>query len=158
MSEPWERQEKEGTRAFAAFTLYRDMGPQRSVRKVAQELDKSDTLIGRWSARHKWVERAAAWDAEQDRIHREEAQRAAREMAERHAQIATAMMARAAQALRDTDPSKLNPAQLARWVETAAKLERLSRGEPDSITEARTETPPAAPEETLTFLAEHKGE
>jgi hypothetical protein len=81
--DPWERQPKESARAYEAFVAYRDMGPGRAVRAVARELGKSVTLIGRWSSAHHWVERAEAWDAEQDRVRLEEAQRQARLRAEK---------------------------------------------------------------------------
>jgi hypothetical protein len=64
----WDRREKESAVAHKAFRLYRDMGDDRALSKVAAELDKSFTLIGRWSGKHEWVERVTAWDAEQQRI------------------------------------------------------------------------------------------
>jgi hypothetical protein len=44
----------------------------RSVRKVARALNKSASLIGRWSAEGNWPERAESWDAECDRRRRAE--------------------------------------------------------------------------------------
>ena len=38
---PWERQERESDKAFAAFRVYLEMGPKRSLRAVAQKLGKS---------------------------------------------------------------------------------------------------------------------
>src|SRR5438874_7425301 len=54
--------------------MYRDMGPGRSLARVAQEyrdagLRGSLPLFTRWSARDGWVERAEAWDADQDPRH-----------------------------------------------------------------------------------------
>jgi len=68
----WERQPEETTRAFEAFVIYRDMGANRSIRKTAQELNKNCTTIAEWSSKYDWVKRVAAWDAEQDRIARNE--------------------------------------------------------------------------------------
>jgi hypothetical protein len=66
---PWDRRPKESTRAYEAFLAYRDLGPKkRSIDAVVQELGKSRALIGRWCSvktGHRWVERAAAWDAYQ---------------------------------------------------------------------------------------------
>jgi hypothetical protein len=56
---------KETSRALDAYRLYERLGPQRSTERVAQELAKSRQLIRRWSAEHGWVERAAAYDAQQ---------------------------------------------------------------------------------------------
>jgi hypothetical protein len=47
----------EGTRAFAAFQLYVEMGDKRSVRACARRLHKSPTIVGRWSKRHTWQKR-----------------------------------------------------------------------------------------------------
>jgi len=63
----WDQQPQESAPAFEAFQLYRDMGAERSVRKVAERLGKNASLIGRWSMQHGWVARARAWDREQDR-------------------------------------------------------------------------------------------
>ena len=59
---PWERQKGESAQAFEAFFLYLEMGADRSIRAVSQELGKSKTLIDRWSRTHNWVERCRAWD------------------------------------------------------------------------------------------------
>lgn len=75
----WEQLANESAEAYEAFALYRDMAYQtvnskgetvytdyvsakRSVRTVCQLLDKSLTLISRWSAKYRWVERAQAYD------------------------------------------------------------------------------------------------
>jgi len=39
--------------------------------KVAIKLGKHEQLMRRWSAKHDWVARAAAWDVEVDRAGRE---------------------------------------------------------------------------------------
>ena len=44
---PWERQKGESEKAYEAFAAYRDMGPERSITKVSQSLNKTRTLIGR---------------------------------------------------------------------------------------------------------------
>src|SRR3974377_1753660 len=72
MSTPiYYRQPKERAKAFEAFQLYRDMGVERSLAKVGQQLGKSTPLMERWSKRWNWVARVTAWDMEQDRRTRE---------------------------------------------------------------------------------------
>ena len=51
---PFEQQEKESDKAFAAFALYLSMGSQRSLAMVGQKLGKSVGLIERWSKRSNW--------------------------------------------------------------------------------------------------------
>lgn len=70
--DPWERQPDETARAFEAFAVYRDLGPNRSIRKTGQALGKNLTTIGEWSVKYDWVNRCAAWDIEQERINRQE--------------------------------------------------------------------------------------
>lgn len=84
--EPWEQQPGESSPAFQAFARYRDAGPdQRSVRRVARDLGKSGSLIGEWSTKNRWVERARAWDLHLDRIKQRELEDRQVEAAERHA-------------------------------------------------------------------------
>jgi len=69
---PWSRQSRmdagsgklmvESTPAFAAFTMYRDQGEDRSLAKVAHECGKSKSLLERWSRRWHWPERVKLYD------------------------------------------------------------------------------------------------
>lgn len=87
--EPWERQEREGSRSFALFTIYRDLGPSRSLEAVAiatipgRERGDGRALsgaLGRLCKRWEWTTRAEAWDDHQDEIAREAADEHAREV------------------------------------------------------------------------------
>lgn len=62
--EPYEQQPGETRPAYSAFCSYRDVmpGEGRSLRRVAQQLGKSGSLISRWSSVWLWPSRAAAWD------------------------------------------------------------------------------------------------
>jgi hypothetical protein len=71
--------------AFQAFAIYRDLGPERSLKQVWQKEGKSRAVIERWSAAHNWVERAEAWDTECDRAVRKRNLAVLEKMAERHA-------------------------------------------------------------------------
>lgn len=137
----WERQPDETSKAFEAFCEYRDMGTQRSLSKVAAKLQKSETLMGRWSGNYRWVERATAWDAEQARKELEaaEAQRIKDVVAmrKRHADLANAMLVKAARALQRIPEDEIRAADVSRMVETASKLERISRGDVGEVIEER---------------------
>lgn len=90
---PWERRKGESEPAWQAFQMYRDMPlSEASMRQVARTLGKSEALIYRWSARHEWVERRSAWDAEQDHRRVEAMTSETVEMAKRHATNAAAYM------------------------------------------------------------------
>lgn len=143
-AKPWERQENETPKQFEAFKVYRDMGEERSLMKVSNQLNKSVPLLGRWSSANNWVERAAAWDAEQDRILRQEQIKDIKKMRKRHADTGALMVAVAQKALQKMiDPKTkelkedINANELSRLVEVGSKLERLSRGDTSEVVEER---------------------
>lgn len=153
---PWDQPaEGETARAFAAFTVYRDLGPTRSLRRAAGLHYRGETpartrQLETWSSRHRWADRVAAFDRWLD------AQVIARrreehlEMAARHAaagrsalelvadqlgQLA-ALEAKRLQLLDDAgddpDPQLLRPIvpvqSLARLLDVGVKVERISAG------------------------------
>ena len=137
LPEPWERQQGETSRAYEAFCAYRDMGADRSINKTARKLSKNRTTIAEWSARNDWVKRVAAWDAEQDRLARQAQFEDIRKMRKRHADLASAMLVKAARALQRIPEDEIKAGDVTRMVETAAKLERISRGDVGDVIEER---------------------
>ncbi|MFJ9617869.1 hypothetical protein [Streptomyces noursei] len=127
--EPWERQSGESPQAFEAFAAYRDLGPARSITKVAQELGKSRPLLSRWSRQYAWVMRAAAYDREQDRLFIAEQQQARRDIARRHAKLAQAFLGKAVARLQGLDPRELSAGELLRYFQVAADIERRAAGD-----------------------------
>src|SRR6266571_3612689 len=71
---PFEQQARESDKAFAAFSLYLSLGPQRSLAAVARKLAKSDQLIKRWSAKYDWPLRVQAHGAHMAVVEREAAE------------------------------------------------------------------------------------
>lgn len=138
---PWERQPKETPKPFEAFCIYRDMGTERSIRKVAEKLGKSNTIISRWSTNNNWVERVAAWDDEQERIEREEAQKehlhTIREMRKRQAGSGFAMQFKALEALKKIPLEDLSGNDIVRLLVEGAKMERIGRGDVGDVVEER---------------------
>lgn len=124
---PWERQEGESVQAFEAFTLYLEMGGERSLRAVGQKLGKSSTLIERWSATKRWVERAAAYDADLQQKAYTAAVSRARKMADRHIRTALQMQEKALLALEQIDPAEIRAKDMIAMIREALKLERESR-------------------------------
>jgi hypothetical protein len=136
---PWERQTKESVVAFEAFAEYRDMGAERSHAKVAKKVGKNKGLIARWSRIHGWTARIEAWTDEQDRITREELLKGITAMRKNHAEIANQMLVKALKALLGLPTEEMTMQDIARAVDVATKLERLSRGEATERTESKTE-------------------
>ena len=94
MPAAWERGDGEPGKAYAAFCLYRDLGPGvRSLQRITAALRAArlkggqtrvqggelqagavrrvSTQVEDWSSKWRWVARARAWDAEADRKKRE---------------------------------------------------------------------------------------
>ncbi len=130
---PWEQQPDESGRAFEAFRAYRDLDPgDRSYRKVAEQLRKSPSLIGRWSSQHRWVERAEAWDREQDRLWQAGLRRRRSRIVDRHLAIANAALVKVTQRLVNLDAEKLSAVEVTRMLEVVTRIEReaLTLGQP----------------------------
>lgn len=128
----WERQDGESSRAYQAFVVYRDLGPERSIDKAIAAAGKARGNRGhwqRWSSAFRWVDRAAAWDDEQDRIKRAAQAQAVVEMAERHALIARLALQSLQDWLSDrADVGKLSWSSASQLLDIAAKIERNARG------------------------------
>ena len=138
----FEQQPRESAKAFAAFSLYLNLGPERSTAAVASKLAKSEQLIRRWSAKFGWTDRVAAYAAHLAVVEREAIEATVRGRAaiwERREQALKetewAMHERAiAAAKRGLDEYMkrekvyANLADIARMLEIASKLGRLATG------------------------------
>lgn len=139
---PFEQQQRESAKAFAAFSLYLSLGPERSTAAVASKLAKSEQLIRRWSAKFGWTDRVAAYAAHLAIVEREAIEAVARakgpQWEARKQQLREtewAMHERAiAAAKRGLDEYMkrekvyANLADIARMLEIASKLGRLATG------------------------------
>ena len=130
----WERQEGESVQAFEAFRLYRDMGvngditgAKRVLQKVADELQKSYTLIRRWREAWNWEERVRAYDNYIDEQARKAAEHEKKKMLRRHASMAMQLQAKALEALTKLDPDLMSPKDIKEYIRTAVEIERLTR-------------------------------
>jgi hypothetical protein len=79
--QPWDRLDDESGRAYAAFCVYRDLGPDRKVCEAVRihysgKQCKSQVAI--WSQKYKWADRVQAYDLHLQRV-REAAAAAAAE-------------------------------------------------------------------------------
>jgi len=138
--DPWTRATGEPAKVYEGLTAYMNMGPDRSLVKVARQSGKDVTLYHRWSVKWCWVARTEAFDRYQDRLYQQEREKARRDMDSRHAKLATAglnlvarrLLGDAATGIKALDANTVSPAEAARLVEVLAKLERLARGAPES--------------------------
>src|SRR5205807_6124724 len=104
--DPWERQPHESGKAYACFTLYREMGPiTRTLRAVAQETKRDLSLVNRWSSSWQWVFRAEQWDQREAELRAQTLRGQYEAMIKRHRALASAGLALVIQRVVG-DPSK----------------------------------------------------
>lgn len=145
----WERLEKETTKQYEAFCVYRDMGSDRSLRAVGERMGKSEGLMERWSSKNQWVDRATAWDDEQERIEREIAQKeqikAIRDMRKRQAESGYALQIKGLKGLEKILLEDLSAQDIVKMLVEGAKLERIGRGDVGEVVEERDGGEAASP-------------
>jgi hypothetical protein len=141
--QPWDRQVAESSKAYHHFCLYRDMGPDRSVRRMANIPGCTSVRrqLNRWSSRWRWVERCRQYDDHLERQARLEQEKERREMMKRHAKIAVlgenVVVKGMEKLLAEIEQGSRSPtaSDLGRLLDVAVRVERLSRGEPTEISE-----------------------
>ena len=131
---PWERREGESPKAFEAFCTYLEMGEKRSIRAVGQKLGKSRVLLERWSAAHQWVDRVSAYDADLREKAYEAARKETQRMQTRQIETAIIFQKKALEALDKIDVTALEPRDILKFFETAAKIERETRAQSEQQT------------------------
>ena len=134
MGQLWEQQPHEPPRAFNAFTVYRDLGPKRTLREAfrqetGKESAQPDGTWTRWYTDWQWSLRARAWDRELDALGREAAVAETRRMGERHAELAMAAQSQLGARLEQMDPAELTVRDIPIWLKVTVEVERMARGE-----------------------------
>ena len=144
----WERREKETSKAFAAFVVYRDQDPlERSIKQAARDVGKSEQQFTRWSNRHDWVVRAGAYDDFVDGRRVEKnvdlldamAIRQA-EAAKRLQEIAILSLARLQGDMIVNPNLRLKDGNIMQFLTQGAAMERIARGDPAATPEELTGT------------------
>ena len=130
----WDRQPGEPPRAWAAFQVYRDAGPEtRSIAFVCQQCGKTRGLVTRWCGAYQWVRRAAAWDDSVDRDRQQKQREDILSMNMRHAATASIALSKVIERLgqlTEPDLQAMKFQDIARMLEVAVRVERQARGEP----------------------------
>jgi hypothetical protein len=146
--EPWERQPEETGPAFAAFQVYRDLGPERTIANTRRAM-KSDaetkaggmTLgaangkLQKWAYKYNWEVRALAYDKMIDKKRVDENVEAALEMTRRHIQVSMMIQEKGVKRLekmKDAEIAKMKPLEAAKLIDQGVDMERLARGQPTS--------------------------
>jgi hypothetical protein len=154
----WDRQPHESSKAFDAFTKYRDAAAGRKLQNVAEELHCSGANVRRWAARWNWYARAREWDIHLNQDLQATQIRERKRMAERQAQDGVLLQNIAlleANKLRNRlengvldprDPEgkrmikhQLTVNEIAKLYDVGMRAERSARGDPDEDQVARVE-------------------
>lgn len=126
----------ESSEFFARFIMYRDLGAQRTLTKIAQASKISVSAVSQVAARFHWRERAWRFDLEQRRLDDMETARNRRAARERQIRLGQAMQTVAAHGLLELQkkiaagvPLHLTGRQIADLAASGQALERMSLGE-----------------------------
>lgn len=120
----WEQQPNESPPAYAAFSIYRDMGKKRTVSAVVKECGKNRSLIDRWHKTHKWADRVKAYDNSIDEQARQNAAKEAAEIRKTHLQIAAQLQLKALKALNAMAPEEMSPRDIKEMLKLALEVEK----------------------------------
>lgn len=126
--QPWDQRPNEPNGAYRKFAFYRDLGPTRSQKKVAEQFEVKLNTIYELSSDHKWMYRAAAYDREQERVDQEWIQDERRKAATRHIRQAQSLQSKWIQRLQQLRPEDLDAKDVIKYAEIATKLERQALG------------------------------
>lgn len=125
---------RETPQAAAAFQEYCALGPERSLRKLAeskQAYSKRVALLMRWSVEHQWQERVKTYDAERIEEQRRKRDAAIEEMNEQHAVMGRNQSARAIEQIETLIEARKFGSQAAvQLFKISTDLERVARGAP----------------------------
>lgn len=153
MGQIFEQQSNESAKAFEAFSVYLNLGPERSLAAVGKKLGKSQGLMERWSSRFSWPERVQAHASHLAICERQATEALARvkaaewgrrqqELREREWSLHEKCIAAAERALAafmEREKVYANLADIARMLEVASKLGRLATGMATDKTEVTGE-------------------
>src|SRR5512137_218682 len=147
----FERQPKESAKAFAAFSVYLGLGPDRTLAATAAKVGKSKRMMEKWSLRWNWAGRVVARAAHLAEVERGAIERQAiakavewakmTESVRREAwQEAERAIAMVREARERWEASGRTPGfeGMARMLELAFKLKQFAAGMPSEIKEVNT--------------------
>jgi hypothetical protein len=133
--ESWERQKGETSLAFAAFSVYRDYGPARNIKKALRSIVQDEAVVSRkyrtwrfWATRYHWIERAADYDSDLDRVALAERRRQIKEWEKKCLQTSDKMLTAVDDKVDLMSPGELSQNNVPYWFKTAAQTAREALG------------------------------
>jgi len=141
--QPWDRLEDETPRAYAAFCVFRDLGPDRKVCEAVRihySGKRCRSIVDQWAKAYGWDERVRAYDQHQQRAREEAAAAAAAaeaakleaeraEAKRERVQTARLAVSKAKAALEATPADQIPAGTIPQLLKVGADLARLEDGE-----------------------------
>jgi hypothetical protein len=128
---PWHRQPGETDKAYLAFTIYRDLGPKRTLQTTREKLGKNsgyNRVLELWSSEHRWGERAAAYDAHLDEVRLNAIEDRVTRLTEKHVKAAQSLIDKGLERLSDLDIEDMGPGDARMYLADGIRLQRLALG------------------------------
>lgn len=134
----WERLSSESPQAWEAFSLYRDLGKKRTAQKVSDELQKSYTLIARWSSEFEWPKRALAFDRHIDEASVDAYKEQVKGIVKQQTQLADKLLRHLDTRLDDDIKAKRDPSM--RWTTAFSAATKVQGGAMDMVKDKSDQT------------------
>ena len=133
--ESWEKLDGETSLAFSAFCVFRDLGAERNIRKAVETAEKDKSKWDKryrvwrnWSAQYRWLERAAGYDRNVEKMKQTELRKTIEAQGEQHRAVTGKMLEVVKKKLDLMNPEELTQGNVTEWVSTAIKAEREAVG------------------------------
>jgi hypothetical protein len=124
----WDRAPKEPPKAYAHFTIYRDLGPERTLNKTSTVCGVTEGSLQQESARWNWTDRCDQWDAHVRALHDRAFLKETEKKGRQRAQAFTALLTKALEALKHVDVQKTTLEKVAAAMKVATEGMRLEEG------------------------------
>ncbi len=149
---PWDIRPEETARAYAAFAVYRDLGPERSLEKASHGDTKMLPTLKRWSASFDWQARVRAFDECVASRAADKAVESAASIRARQAKHAQAIQLRAMQKFAVATPDDMSIGEATRAFQVGAEVERKVMGIDEKVLVLRRDE--VDPEEAARLIEE----
>jgi len=133
--ESWEKVAGEKAEPFAAFCVFRDYGPERSIRKAVDSVEQGEAERERkhrkwrnWSALFRWRERAENYDQYREKLKQTEVRKTIEAQGEVHREITGKMLRVVGKKLDTMNAEDLTQNNVTEWAVAAIKMEREAAG------------------------------
>jgi hypothetical protein len=127
---PWERQPHEEWRDFEWFCKWRSSLPaDRRITNFSKSVGSSPATVKSVMGKNNWEQRFSLYKQKlyEEKQELEELDR--QEMLKRHCSLALQLQHKLEDAIENIESTRLNPRDIATWLDIAVKVDRLSRGE-----------------------------